>query len=160
MIIRRYRESDTRQITTLFYETIHEVNIRDYTQEQVDTWAPCEMDFARWVESLKRKMTFVADKDGLIVGFGELEDSGHIDRFYCHKAYQGVGVGTKLLAAIEAEAKQRGITRLFAEVSITARPFFEKRGFKVSAEQVVTVRNVDFINYRMERTGESEVVGE
>jgi putative acetyltransferase len=43
------------------------------------------------------------------------------------------------------------MVRLFAEVSTTARPFFEANGFVVLAPQVVTVRGVDFVNYRMER---------
>jgi len=154
LFIRAYRESDTRQIMTLFYETIHAINRRDYNPEQIDTWAPAEMDDARWAETLRQRTTFVAENDGLIVGFAELEEDGHINRFYCHKDYQGCGIGTRLLAAIEAEAQQRGITRLFTEASITAHPFFTKRGFQTLQEQTVVVRNVAFRNYRMEKTWE------
>jgi putative acetyltransferase len=35
-------------------------------------------------------------------------------------------------------------------VSITARPFFERFGWTVLAEQTVVVRGVTFVNYRME----------
>lgn len=86
-----------------------------------------------------------------ILGFGELEASGHIDCFYCHRDHQGVGVGTALLAAIVAAAACLGVPKLFAEVSITARPFFERRGFRVVRELQTEVRGVTLVNYLMER---------
>ncbi len=38
--IRKYKESDARDLWTIFYHTICNVNIRDYTQAQVEAWAP------------------------------------------------------------------------------------------------------------------------
>jgi putative acetyltransferase len=49
------------------------------------------------------------------------------------------------------EAVRAGTRRLFAEVSVTARPFFERHGFAVLAEQEVAVREVRLTNYRIER---------
>jgi N-acetylglutamate synthase-like GNAT family acetyltransferase len=60
-------------------------------------------------------------------------------------------VGRMLMAAIEAEARRIGLARLFTEASITARPFFEDQGFTVIAPQMVTCREVEFVNFRMER---------
>lgn len=149
--IRDYRDEDTEAIMRLFHDTVHAVNGRDYSPEQVAVWAPAAMDRARWAASLARKRTFVAEEEGTIVGFAELEGDGHVDRFYCHKEHQGQGVGTRLLATIEAEARRLGCPHLFAEVSITARPFFERRGFRVLAEQTVLLAGVAFVNYRMEK---------
>jgi hypothetical protein len=36
MIIRKYRSADCRELSDLFYETVHTVSIRDYTSEQVE----------------------------------------------------------------------------------------------------------------------------
>lgn len=149
--IRHFKKSDTREIMTLFYETVHEINIRDYSKEQVDAWAPIDMNYDRWIERLSIMNTFVAESDNRIVGFAELEESGHINCFYCHKDYQGVGVGTRLLSTIEEETHRRKILCLFTEASITAKPFFIKKGFVVLEEQTVTTRSVSFINYRMEK---------
>jgi putative acetyltransferase len=55
------------------------------------------------------------------------------------------------MAAVRSEAERLGASRLFAEVSVTARPFFERHGFVVLAEQQVVVRDVALVNYRMER---------
>ena len=152
MHIRSYQPSDTAEIARLFHDTIHQINIRDYTPEQVEAWAPAEVDEARWAQTLGSRLTFVAVEGGRIVGFGELEADGHINRFYTHALHQGQGVGTALLGAIEDKARQLGLSRLFTEASITARPSFARRGFTVLREQEVVCRGVRFVNYRMEKT--------
>jgi putative acetyltransferase len=70
MRVRTYEIGDTEQIVKLFYDTIHEVNIRDYTQAQVDAWAPADMDLESWTKSLCSKFTFVAEEGEKIAGFG------------------------------------------------------------------------------------------
>ncbi|MEG4341115.1 GNAT family N-acetyltransferase [Microcoleus sp. D3_18_C2] len=151
MRIRTYEIGDTQQIVKLFYDTIHEVNIRDYTQAQVDAWAPADMDIESWTKSLSSKFTFVAEEGEKIAGFGELEANGHIDRFYCHKNFQRQGVGRLILKQIESKAQDLGINKLFAEVSITARPFFESQGFIAIRKQEVESRGQKFINFAMEK---------
>ena len=39
MLIRKYMSSDCRQLADLFYQTVHTVNGKDYTKEQLDVWA-------------------------------------------------------------------------------------------------------------------------
>jgi putative acetyltransferase len=151
MIIRKYTPADTQQIMDLFYDTVHAINSQHYSAAQVAVWAPRDMNYHQWVRSLSRHHTYVAEVQGMIVGFGDFEDNGHLDRFYCHKDYQGVGVGTQLLAALEQAAKTQGISCLFTEASITARPFFEKRGFVLINEQQITFQGVTFTNYVMEK---------
>lgn len=46
MIVREYRVSDTQAIMKLFDDTVHETNIQDYTQEQVNAWTPENMDYS------------------------------------------------------------------------------------------------------------------
>lgn len=48
MEIRRYKSVDLRQISRLFYETVHAVNIKDYTKEQVNAWATGRIDLKEW----------------------------------------------------------------------------------------------------------------
>jgi putative acetyltransferase len=151
MIIREYKLSDTKAIMNLFYNTIHEINIGDYTQEQVDAWAPKNMDYEVWHKRLQAKVPYIAENDGEIVGFGELESDGHIDCFYCHSKYQRKGIGSKLLKYIENTAKLQEIKRLYTEASITAKPFFENKGFSLVREQQVERRGVWLKNYVMEK---------
>lgn len=135
----------------LFYDTVHAINCRDYSPEQVEAWAPATMDAELWAARQESRTVFVAEQDGRILGFGELLSDGHIDRFFSHKDYQGKGVGTALMEAIVTEARRIGVSRLHSNVSITARPFFERRGFRVVTAQEVERRGVTFRNYKMER---------
>jgi putative acetyltransferase len=151
MIIRRFELRDTEQIGQLFHDTIRIVNLGDYTQRQVEAWAPADVHFRNWAEVCSSRCTFVAEKGGMIVGFGELEVTGHIDRFYVHHQHQRQGVGSSIYAAIEAEARKLNLPRLFTEASITARPFFDSMGYQVVQEQTVTCRGQDFTNYVMEK---------
>lgn len=149
--IRLFEAQDAEQIARLFHETIREVNIRDYSNNQVRAWAPDDIHFRNWVEVCSNRFTYVADDAGVIAGFGELEPNGHIDCFYCHKNYQRCGVGSQIYRAIEAKAVELSVQRLFTEASITAKPFFQRMGFSVVKEQQVTRRGETFINYAMEK---------
>ena len=151
MRVRTYEISDTKQIVKLFYDTVHEVNIRDYTKAQVDAWAPADIDIESWTKSLSSKFTFVAEEGETIAGFGELEASGHIDCFYCHKDFQRQGVGRIILGKIDAKARSLGIKKLYTEASITAKTFFESYGFMVVKKQEVERRGQKFINFSMEK---------
>jgi putative acetyltransferase len=88
--IRLFEAQDAEQIAQLFHETVREVNVRDYSSNQVRAWAPDDIHFRNWVEVCSNRFTYVADDEGVIAGFGELEPNGHIDCFYCHKNYQAV----------------------------------------------------------------------
>lgn len=151
MKVRLYQISDTQEIMALFYNTVHQINIHDYTKEQVNAWAPVDMNIEAWVKSLSSKLTYVVEEDDKIIGFGELEKNGHIDRFYCHKDFQKKGVGTKILECIESQARSLGIKKLFTEASITAKPFFLNKGFTVVKQQEVERRGQKFTNFLMEK---------
>jgi putative acetyltransferase len=150
-VVRRFEPRDAEAIARLFHDTIRTVNLGDYTQEQVEAWAPDDIHFRDWVAACGSHYTFVAEQDGMIVGFGELEASGHVDRFYVHHQHQRQGIGQIIYAAVETEAGKLGLRRLFTEASITARPFFARLGYAVLREQTVECRGQTFINYVMEK---------
>jgi len=93
--------------------------------------------------------------DQTIVGFAEFEKNGHIDCFYVHHEWQGKGVGSALIKAIDERAKKQNIPRIFAEVSITAKPFFSHKGFHLVKEQTVMIRGVEMKNFVMEKCRET-----
>lgn len=150
--IRTYRECDAKELAEIYYHTIHQINSRDYSKDQLEAWAPKEsVEAEGWLEKFKRTQPFVATCNGKVVGFAEFEPDGHIDCFYCHHQFVGKGVGKALMRAIFSKAKEQKIDRVYAEVSITAKPFFEKQGFATVKEQTVLLRNIEFTNYKMER---------
>src|SRR5437762_1878036 len=101
MHIRRYQPTDARAMVDIFYNTIHKINIQDYTIEQVNAWAPESfLKLDGWTSKWSKLLPFVAVQDNQIVGFAEFEDNGHIDCFYVHHEFQGCGVGSELMHAI------------------------------------------------------------
>ncbi len=149
--IKKYQENDAKFLAEIYYHTIHNINICDYSKEQVNAWAPkscLELDGCK--KKWKNLPPIVATIDDKIVGFAEFENNGHIDCFYVHHQFQGKGVGSAIFKAIKEEAKLKNINKIFAEVSITAKPFFEKMGFKITKEQMVDIRGVYLKNFVME----------
>jgi len=151
MEVRKLKEGEETELWELYYNTIHNVNIRDYDENQVEAWAPSDFDINIAIQKFRDIAPFVAIKNGRIIGYGDIQPDGLIDHFYCHYEYQRQGVGNALITVIEKEAEKNGILRMYSNVSITARPFFEAKGFSVEKEQVVKLRDQEFINYRMVR---------
>lgn len=149
--IRGYKESDANALWEIFYHTIRNINVRDYSQAQVEAWAPDSPDAEVWTNKMRSISPFVAEIDGKIVGYTDLQNDGLIDHFFCHYEYQGKGIGRRLMEYVLAEGQARGVKRFYSEVSITARPFYERFGFKVIEEQVVTLRGQKLKNFVMER---------
>lgn len=148
MRIRNYQPSDCKQLAELFYQTVHSVNCKDYTQEQVDAWASGRVDLAQWNRSFLAHHSLVAEHDGTIVGFGDIDASGYLDRLYVHKDYQGQGIATAICDRLECTVQTGKVT---THASITAKPFFLRRGYHVCKEQQVLWQNVVLTNFVMEK---------
>ena len=148
---REYRPNDASELAEIFFNTIHEINAKDYSKDQLEVWAPTStLNSEGWAKKFTRTKPLVAVFEDKIVGFAEFEGNGHIDCFYCHHEWIGKGVGSALMKAIFRKAEELDIHRIFVEASITARPFFEKNGFVVLKEQQVVKDGVKLTNYKME----------
>ncbi|WP_270739204.1 GNAT family N-acetyltransferase [Massilioclostridium coli] len=148
MEIRAYHPTDCEQIAQLFYETVHTINAKDYTQEQLDAWATGTVDMVLWNQSFLIHDTLVAVQDDKIIGFGDMDQTGYFDRLYVHKDYQRQGIATLLCNQLEKRYQGRYIS---THASITAKPFFEHRGYLVIAKQQVERLGILLVNYRMEK---------
>lgn len=146
MIIRKYQPSDCKAFAELFYDTVHSVNIKDYTEEQVNAWAAGKADLSEWNDSFLAHYTVAAVEDGTIIGFGDIDENGYLDRLYVHKNYQRQGVGTAICNELEKAVSTKKIT---VHASITAKPFFESRGYKTVTEQQVFRNGAVLTNYIM-----------
>ena len=148
MLLRKYEPSDGDAMAALFYDTVHSVNAGDYTKEQLDAWAPGRMDREAGNVSFLAHYTLVAEADEKIIGFGDIDSDGYLDRLFVHKDYQKRGVATALCNVLERVVRERNIT---AHVSITARPFYEHRGYRVIKAQQVSRQGIFLTNYVMEK---------
>ncbi|OAB44333.1 GNAT family N-acetyltransferase [Paenibacillus glacialis] len=152
MEIRKFRDSDMSQIISLFYDTVHTVNKQHYTQAQLDVWAPRDeeaLKLTTWKDSFNHNVTYIAEINGIIVGFADMSQEGHLDRLYIHKDFQRQGIASLLVNTLELEARRQGLLAMDTEASITAKPFFEHHGYRVTEQQVVERRGVTLSNFKM-----------
>lgn len=145
MEIRRYQSSDCKEIAELFYNTVHTVNAKDYTKEQLEVWATGQVDLEKWNSSFQIHYSIVAVENNVIVGFGDIDKSGYLDRLFVHTDYQKKGIASAICDELE-QFVDKNIT---THASVTARLFFEKRGYKVVKEQQTERQGVFLKNYVM-----------
>lgn len=147
MYLRRYKNEDLKELITLFKETVHTVNAKDYSPEEIKTWTFSKTDFSEWEQSLSKHYSFVAVENGVIVGFGDISPEGYLDRLFVHKNFQNRGIGTALCNQLEKQVNGPIVTH----ASITAKNFFEKRGYQTIKEQKVMRNGVYLRNYVMQK---------
>ena len=127
MVIRPYRTDDCAILAQIYYDTIHTVNAADYTKAQLDAWATGNVDLNVWNEYFLARHSFVAELDEKIVGFADMDDTGYLGRLYVHHRHQGMGIGKALCDAVE---KAVDVSKYTLHSSITAKPFYEKLGYR------------------------------
>lgn len=149
--IRPYAVDDASGVTELFRSSVRQIASRDYTVSQIRAWAPDVIDQEQFGRRRETRSTWVAESEGRIAGFSDLQPDGHVDMLYVHPDFQRRGVARALLRHIEETARTAGLRRLYTEASITARPVFEAMGFRAIAQQTVTIRGETMVNYRMEK---------
>lgn len=147
MIIREYMPSDCRELAELFYNTVHTVNAGDYTKEQLDVWATGEMNLEKWNLSFQEHYSIVAVDNGIIVGFGDIDKTGYLDGLFIHKNYQKRGIATAICNKLEQNVRNI----IIVHASITAKSFFEKRGYKVIKKQQVERQGIILDNFVMKK---------
>ncbi len=151
--LRLYRQRDLEELIQLFYHTVQTVNRRDYTEEETAAWVPSpeSVDRAAWGASLSDHYTLVAEKQGKLLGFGDMDSTGYLDRLYVHKDCQVQEVASAIAEALEGYARGLGADKVTVHASRTARPFFQNRGYEVLQAQRVSRRGVELENFVMER---------
>ncbi|HTU25274.1 MAG TPA: GNAT family N-acetyltransferase, partial [Pirellulales bacterium] len=79
---------------------------------------------------------------------------GHIDCACVHPDFRRQGVVTSLVNHAVDVCFASKINRVYVEASICAKPLFEKAGFRVIAENLVSIGGIEMLNYKMERLRE------
>jgi GNAT superfamily N-acetyltransferase len=137
--IRRFRDSDAEGISTIICRNLREVNGKDYPAEVITkllgSFTPEKISKV----SRQREM-FVAETDGVVVGTASLaRDNRTTDvRYVCLTVFvlperHGNGIGKMLMDRVEEAARRNGAATLQVPASITALPFYRKRGYAEDA---------------------------
>lgn len=148
--LRLYQYSDLEGVITVFQRAVSETASRDYNPAQIAAWVQADRD--SWQKRLLNSHCWVATIEDTIVGFGNVELDGHLDLMFTHPDYLRTGVASALLQKLEHAVIAMALPVIFTEASITAKPFFSRRGYQLLAAQQVQVRGQNFINYRMSKS--------
>ena len=152
VVIRPYEHSDAPATLAVFISAVTETASADYTAEQVQAWAqPGRRDVGTWHAAMLARDSIVATIGGELAGFSDVSPDGYVDMMFVSPRHQRRGVARQLLAHLEAHARCAGTPGLSADASITARPFFERHGFTVEAEQHPVKAGVELTNYRIRK---------
>ena len=146
MKIREYKADDCKAVSLLFYETVHAVNAKDYSAEQLSAWADNPDSLKSRYDDLLIQHTLIAEIGGAIVGFGSIDKEGCLDLLFVHKDFQNRGVATALCNGLE-----KGFPSVKTFASVTAKPFFEGRGYAVVKEREAERFGVKLKNFEMRK---------
>ena len=149
--LREFTPADSDACLTLFREAVHRVNCRDYSPDQIDAWAPVDIDREQWTRRFHERIAYVAVLADRVVGFADMSTEGHLDRLFVSADHQRQGIARQMMQMLIDRATEIGIGAMTSDVSITAKPFFLASGFEVVAEQSVECRGLMMTNFRMQR---------
>jgi GNAT superfamily N-acetyltransferase len=88
-------------------------------------------DFLSWLAA-EENFCVVAEAGDQIVGVGLLHRSGEVRLCYLAPGAQGQGLGKAIHAALEDKAMGWGLRRLHLESTVSARPFYERVGYRAA----------------------------
>ncbi len=151
LTIKTATKRDLPEIRQLFKDSILNVAIRDYSDQEVAEWSKTSDNEERWLSLIENQRVLLALNNETIVGFISLKDHEYLDFLYVHYEFQRKGVAQFLYNRLEQLAIGLGAQELISDVSKTANPFFTKNGFNKIRENRNQRGSEVLINYRMRK---------
>ena len=148
---RPYESTDLPGVIATYTASIRSLAAPYYSPEQIAAWAPATPDAAQWEERLGHLHTIVAETDGILAGFASYTHDGYLDFLFTHPAFARRGVATELYQRIESILRARGLPRVTTHASLAARPFFDRQGFQLDAEECVECRGAFLRRFAMHK---------
>lgn len=131
--VRPFRPADTAAVSWIIRRCLQEVNRAWYPaaviEHMVAEYGP------EHVRALVRhREMLVAERGGRVVGTVGLEGA-RVAGLFVDPDWHGRGVGSTLMAAIEARARAHGVARVELHASLNARAFYAARGYVALGEE-------------------------
>lgn len=134
LVIRRASSADSDFIGRIHMRAIRESCVSHYTPEKIAAWGITrEPEF--YLDAIRNKEFYVAEDDGVIVGFGTFNKEGaEIEAVYVSPDVVRSGIGLQILRTLEERAINLGVKELHLEASLNAVGFYERAGYKREKE--------------------------
>ena len=131
--IRKARQEDAAEISSVIISAIKETNAKDYPKSVIEK-LPDSFSPDRIKERMSTRETYVSIKDGMVVGTASL-DANTIRSVFVMPELQGLGIGLAIMEHLEALASEKRIKTLTAPSSITAEGFYKRLGYSKIREE-------------------------
>ena len=132
--VRRFQNSDAKEVSALIIKTLRTTNIKDYSVDYIENdvkmFAPDEVaERASWTHF------YVVEDYKIIVGCGAIgsywgkEDESSLFNIFVLPEYQGKGIGRAIIETLEKDEYFLRAKRVEIPASITACEFYKKMGY-------------------------------
>lgn len=133
ILVRHGREADAPAAIAVVRRSITELCTADHhgDKQALANWLAnkTEMDWNVWVARTDAT-TLVAEEADEIIGIGMMDHQGEVLLNYVRPDARFRGVSKTLLAALEDEARVKGVRRCYLESTSTAKSFYEGCGYR------------------------------
>lgn len=144
ILIREANENDVESIWDVQRTSVVDLASRDYPGEIIEEWKAKKTPEAiqKERESIRsgRNLAWVAEFSGKVEGFSILiPGENELNGLYVTGKIAQKGAGTALLEVLEKKARELGLNKLELHSSITAKPFYEKKGYRNLGRSIHTL---------------------
>lgn len=147
--IRLAKIEDLGRLKQLFRDTILRTGKLHYSEAQLKAWSNRADRDQRWLDLINSQYTLLIEEKEELLGFASLKGADYFDFLYVAHSQQGKGYAKALYQAILAEAKKRGATQIYSDVSYMARPFFLAQGFTLLKSNENKLEGEILINFKV-----------
>ena len=147
-LIEKATTENIDEILDLFENSIKTACSKDYNQRQIIAWTSSRNDKERWKLKIANQYFIVVKHQNTIVGFGSLEDD-YLDFLFVHPKYLRKGIASLIYDTLKFEATNSGFKKLTVFASITAKPFFLSKEFKIIKEKKILRKGIEITNFEM-----------
>jgi putative acetyltransferase len=146
-IIRPHRTADVEAMYVLRYVAVHQIAGDVYDRDILEGWAgkletKAIEDFS---VNLEKEIRLVVELGNKLIGYGAFRipepDKADIFGVYMLPGHERQGVGKQLLAALEDEARRRGLRQAWVTSPLNAIPFFEHSGYEFVTDGIHKLYN-------------------
>ena len=148
--IRRFQESDVNEIhETIMLSVETSVLTKVYEPDRIDEFR--RLYTPEYIADISRQRhMYVAVYDQKIVGCAAVslvDGRAYVSCVYINPNYQGLGIGRKLLEALEKDEISVRAGTMFLHAVLTAKKFYEKLGYYVEDDipEIIVEIGVEFI---------------
>jgi GNAT superfamily N-acetyltransferase len=147
-ILRTALPADAERIHEIHLASVRGLCAQHYAPDIIEGWL-LNRHADRYLEPIERELMFVAERTGVIAGFGGFEP-GMVTAIFVDPAHSGYGVGRALLQHAVAMARRGHDGPIKIEATLNARDFYERAGFHEVLRSTTRRNHVDIAMVVME----------